>query len=44
MHRTGDAAAANFNDEVVRDIAAAAVAMDLVGIVIPNIGDASFRL
>jgi hypothetical protein len=43
-HRTGDAAAAKDNDEVARDINAVAVARDLAGRVIPNIGDASFRL
>ena len=43
-HRTGDAAAANNNDEVARDVDAVAVARDLADSVILNIGDASFRL
>ncbi len=44
MHRTGDAAAANDNDDVARDVNAEAVARVLVGSVISNIGDESFRL
>ncbi len=44
MHFTGNAATANINDEVARDIAAVAIARDLAGIVIPNIGGTPFRL
>ncbi len=44
MHRTSDAAAANNNNKVARDVDAVAVARDLAGSVIPNIGDTLFRL
>ena len=43
-HRTGDATAANDNDEVSRDVDAVAIARVLAGSVIPNIEDTSFRL
>ena len=43
-HHAGDAAAANDNDEVARDVNAVAVARDIAGSVFPNTGDASFRL
>ena len=44
MHRTGGATAANDNGEGARDVNTVAVARDLAGSIIPNIGDALFRL